>query len=518
VNSESVFITHYSLFIIFSSMSQIRRHSIISSIIIYFGFAIGLLNTYLFTKQGLFLDKEYGLYNAFIAIATIMMAFSTLAMPSYIYKFFPYYKSHLPDNKNEQISLALLIGIIGFALVVIAGVAFKGLVVRKFIEHADDIVAYYYWIFPLGFGFLIFAILEAYAWQLHKSIFTNFLKEGLWRFYTTVIIVVFTFTHNFDLFIKLFSFSYPFIALALLAYLYFTKRIHFTLRISKVTRRFRGSILKLCVFVYSGSLIFAISQVFDSLVISSVLDNALAQLAVYSVAQNISAMIQVPQRGIIAASIAHLSIAWKEKKLDVIQRIYQRSSLNQLIFACGLFILIVLNFTEAVYTFNLKGSLLDAYYVVILLGLSKIVDMGTGVNAQIIATSTYWRFEMLSGVVLLILILPLNYFLTKQFGILGPGWANLISITIYNLIRIIFLWKKFKLFPFTMQSLYTILLSAFCLGVCYYSLRDIHGLWGLILRTLAICLLYGAAVVYFRLSPDVMPVWQTLKKKIGIKN
>ena len=31
----------------------------------------------------------------------------------------------------------------------------------------------------------------------------------------------------------------------------------------------------------------------------------------------------------------------------------------------------------------------------IFLGLTKVVDMGTGLNSQIIATSTYWKFEML---------------------------------------------------------------------------------------------------------------------------
>ena len=30
-----------------------------------------------------------------------------------------------------------------------------------------------------------------------------------------------------------------------------------------------------------------------------------------------------------------------------------------------------------------------------LLGITMIIDMGTGVNAQIIATSTYWKFELI---------------------------------------------------------------------------------------------------------------------------
>jgi len=500
-------------------MSTIRRQSIISSGVIYIGFAVGLLNTYLFTKQGLFTDEQYGLYNAFIAIATIMMAVANLAMPSYIYKFFPYYNEHLPPKKNDLITRALVISTIGFVFIVIAGIVFKGLVIRKFSEHAHDIVTYYNWIFPLGFGLMVYTVLEAYAWQLHKSVFTNYLKEVQWRLFTTLLIVLFAagIISNYGLFIKLFAFSFPFIALILLLYLVFTKKIHFTFSTSKVTKRFSKSILRLITFVYTGSLIFTVSQVFDSVVISAVLVDALSKLAVYSLAQNIANLIQAPQRGIIAASVAHLSKAWKDKNRALIQRIYQRSSINQLIFSAGLFLLIWLNFIDAVNTFHLKETYLNAYYVFLLLGLTRIIDMGTGVNSQIIATSTYWRFEMVSGIILLSLMLPLNYILTKRYDIIGPGIANLVSISIYNLIRIVFLWKKFRLFPFTIQSVYTVLLAVACFAVCYFSFSTIHGFAGLVLRSVVFCILYGTGVIYLRLSPDVIPVWNTIKKRIGIK-
>jgi O-antigen/teichoic acid export membrane protein len=500
-------------------MSTIRRQSIISSVIIYIGFAVGLLNTYLFTKEGLFTDEQYGLYNAFIAIATMMMAVANLAMPSYIYKFFPYYREHLAPKKNDLLTRALVISVVGFMLVIIAGIAFKGLVIRKYSEHSPEIVSYYNWIFPLGFGFLIYTILEAYTWQLHKSVLTSYLKEVQWRLFTTILIVLFAVgvINNYSLFIKLFAFSFPGIAVILLLYLVFTKRIHFTFGPSKVTKRFSKSILRLTTFIYAGSLIFTLSQVFDSLVITAVLDDALGKLAVYSLAQNVASLIQVPQRGIIAASIAHLSKAWKDKKLATIQRIYQRSSINQLIFAIGVFLLIWLNFTDAVNTFHLKQTYLNAYYVFLLLGATKIVDMGTGVNSQIIGTSTYWRFEMISGIILLSLMLPLNYILTKRYDIIGPGLANLISITIYNLIRILFLWKKFRLFPFTVQSLYSVLIAGLCFAICYFSFLNLHGLIGLVVRSISFCVLFGTAVIYFKLSPDVIPVWNTIKKRVGLR-
>lgn len=498
-------------------MSSIRRQSIISSMVIYFGFAVGLLNTYMFAKEGLFLDQQFGLYNAFLAIATMMMSFANLAMPSYIYKFYPYYKEHLPDKANDQASWALLISTIGFIIVVIAGIIFKDLVTRKYSANAPEVVTYYNWIFVLGFGFMVYTVLEALAWQHHKSILTNYLKEVQWRLFTTVLIVLFItgVISDFDLFIKLFSFSYPFIAITLLIYLLVTKKLHFTFKISKVSRRFLKSILRLCSFIYAGSLILTLSQVFDSLVIASVLDNALVKLAVYSVAQNIASLIQAPQRGIVAASIAHLSKAWKDKNRALIQRIYERSSINQLLFSCGIYLLIALNFLDAVNTFELKETYLNGFYVFLLLGLTRVVDMGTGVNSQIIGTSTHWKFEFLSGIILLALMLPLTYLLTREFDIVGPAMANLISISIYNLIRIIFLWRKFRFNPFSIQSIYTILLAGACFVTCYFLFRNMHGFGALVVRSLVFILLYGSGAILFKLSPDIQPVLKSIRKRLG---
>ncbi|HET6993821.1 MAG TPA: lipopolysaccharide biosynthesis protein, partial [Chitinophagaceae bacterium] len=125
-------------------MSTIRKQSIISSVVIYIGFAIGIVNTYFFTKQGLFEGEQYGLTTIFVAIASMMMAFAALAMPSYILKYYPYYKDHLPPRKNDMITWALLVGTIGFILVIVAGLVLKHVIIRKFSENSAQLVHYYY--------------------------------------------------------------------------------------------------------------------------------------------------------------------------------------------------------------------------------------------------------------------------------------------------------------------------------------------------------------------------------------
>ncbi len=498
-------------------MSSIRRQSIISSVVIYIGFLAGLVNTYFFTRQGTFTADQYGLTTVFIAIATMMAAFAMLAMPSYIYKFYHYYNDFVPPRKNDMLTWALLVSTIGFVLVMIAGLAMKELVIKKYGTKSPLLITYYYWIFPMGLGLTIYSVLEAYTWNIGKSVVANFFREVQWRLLTTLLIVlVITNTiKDFGLFIKLYSFTYIGIAVSLFIYLYIKNQIHFTFTPSKITRRLLKRIITYTSFVFGGSLIFTISQVFDSFVLASVLGLEIA--GIFGLATVITSIIQAPQRGIVSASISHLSKAWKDKNIPLLQKIYQRSSINQLIFACAIFLLIWLNFYDAIYTFKLKPAYVSAAWVFFILGLTKIIDMGTGVNAQIIATSNYWKFEFVSGIVLLILMLPLTYLLTNTIGITGPAIATLISITIYNIIRIVFLWKKFKLFPFTIQSLYTVLLAAACYGVTYFAFINVQGITGMFLRSITFLTLYVSGTVWMKLSPDIYPVVQTIKRRMGFK-
>ncbi|SRR5579871_1241138 len=501
-------------------MSTIRRQSILSSGIVYLGFALGALNTYLFTRQGGFTPEEYGLTGLFISIANVMYSVANLGMQAYIYKFYPYYNDNLPKKKNDLMTWALTIAKTGFVLVIIGGIIFKSLVIRKFGEHSAELVKYYYWIFPFGYGLMVYSLLEAYAWQLKESVFTNYLKEFQFRLFTTILIILFItgVLKGFDPFIKLYSIGYIIIALTLFIYLLAKKELHFTFSISRVTKKFKKKIFTLAGFIWSGALLHNIATVFAPIVLASVMPKGLADAAPFILAQYMTSLMQAPQRGIIAASLAPLSKAWKDKDYKKINLVYHRSSINQLIFSAGIFVLIWLNFSDAIFAFHLQKDYLDVRFVFFFLGLNCIIDMGTGVNAQIIGTSTFWRFDFITGIILLAINLPLTYILAKTTGIIGPAIANLISFATYNLIRYIFLLRKFKMQPFDAKTVYTLLLVAVDFLVCYYLFRSHEGILWIILRSATFTIIYLPAIIYLKLSPDVAPVWQTIKKRLGIKD
>lgn len=498
-------------------MSQIRRQSIISTLFVYFGFAIGFVNTYLFTRQGFFTESEYGLMNIFIAVGNLMFAFAGMGMTSVMYKFYPYYQDNLPKKKNDLLSLALVISTSGFILVTISGIVFKDLVILKFSKNSPEFVQYYFWIFPFGFSILLYSIFEVYAWNLKKSIVTTFLREVLFRVLTSILIFLFSFKFikTYDEFIKLYAFTYGVIAITLLIYLIYKNQLSITFTISRVTKKFAKKMVALATLVYLGGLVYVIALFIETLVIMSVVGTAAA--GIYALATVIASLVQAPQRGAVAASIPVLSKAWKDKDFNKINLIYQRSGINLLIASLGIFLLIWLNYEEAVRVFNLRPAYFDSKWIFFFIGLAKIVDLGTGVNSQIIGTSVFWRFEFLSGVVLLGLAMPLSYVLVKEFGIIGAAYAHLAAFGVYNAVRIIFLKRKFNMHPFSNKTAYAIVLAFASYAICYFLFLPVKGFSGIILKSFVFVILYAGSVIYFKLSPDLMPVWQTIRNKTRMR-
>ena len=234
-------------------MSTIRRQSIISSVIVYSGFALGAVNTLLYTR-GLE-PAEYGLITGiFVSFGNILYAVANLGTPSYITKFYPYYEDNLPGRKSDLLGRALLIALMGFILVAVAGILFRPLIIRKFGHNSAELVHYYYWLFPFALGLTLYSILEAYGWQVKASILTNYLREFQWRLFNFVLILLLFagILTGFDLFIKLYAFSYLFIALILSVYLYRKGHLHLTVKPSRVTRRFLPKIRSLMGLAWTG--------------------------------------------------------------------------------------------------------------------------------------------------------------------------------------------------------------------------------------------------------------------------
>jgi len=131
--------------------------------------------------------------------------------------------------------------------------------------------------------------------------------------------------------------------------------------------------------------------------------------------------------------------------------------------------------------------------------------LGFGQNAEILHNSKYWKFNFFSYVLLVLAFLPTNYFLVKEMGIQGSAWSNLLSFSLFNLVRYIFLWVKCDLQPFNWSTLSVIGIAAFAYLIAnmVHVDIDVFGLANLTLRSGVFLTLFLIPLIYFKVSIDV---------------
>jgi O-antigen/teichoic acid export membrane protein len=494
-------------------MGNIRKQTIISSILVYFGFLIGLLNIYLYSsKSGPFTPEQFGLTRIFFDYAQNMFAFGALGVIPVIYKFYPYYKDNLPEEKIDLMSWALVASFLGLLLVVFLGWYFEPRFVNIYAAKSKLVVDYYFWMVPFAIGLLFFSILEGFSWALHKSVFSNFLKETLFRIITTILILLY-YTHiiSFSGFVHLFAMQFGLVFLVLLIYLLRSGQLHFPLTISRVTKKFWKKMLGMQALTFGGTCIASVAATIDVFIIAGFQD--LKAVGIFVFAQYAANLVQVPQRSIQAVSAGVLSRAWKDKDMKEINRIYQRSCINLLLLALFIFGNLWLNISQGIQILHIKNEYADGLSVMFILGMVRIIDAGTGLNALVINTSAFWRFDFYSGIILLAFRLPLTYLLIKNYGIIGSAFAELFAYSVYNFIRFEFLRRKFGMQPFNGKTILSIVLGVMAYVLCYQTMKNIAGWPGIILRGGSFSLIMIAGIFYAQLTPDAMQLYAVFQKR-----
>lgn len=494
-------------------MAGIRKQAIISSLLIYVGTGIGAINTYFYVS--LFTTDQYGLTKLFYDVGLNFYIFASLGAIPVLYKFYPYYKDNLEDKKNDLLGRSLIISGIGFILVCIAAYFMEPLIVQKFSGKSKIFINYYFWVLPFAFGLLLFSLLEGYAWVLRKSVVSNFLRETGLRLFTLVFILLYWGgIISFHTFMILFSMLFLIIALILLGYFMRRGQVHFTFKKSRVTKKFKKKMFGMQVLIFGGIIITTLGQTIDTFVIASL--KGIGDAGVYTLSLYMSNLIQIPQRSIQSIATGVIARNWKDKNYADILRIYQRSSINMLLISVFIFGNMWLNIADGLTVLNLFDKYKEGIPLILIFGFIRVIDAGTGVNAQIIGTSNFWRFEFFSGVIMLALRIPLSYMLVKSYGIIGSAYSDLISLTVYNFIRYEFLRRRFNMQPFSSKTFYSVILGFAAYFTAYFLLQGQSGWLAIILRSTIFSGIIAGGVFFFKLTPDAMQILDNLKKRFNI--
>ncbi|MDQ6814180.1 MAG: polysaccharide biosynthesis C-terminal domain-containing protein, partial [Bacteroidota bacterium] len=426
----------------------------------------------------------------------------TLGSLPVINKFFPFYKTYLKPEKNDLPFLSLVFCLIGFLIMCLAGVAMKDLIVRKFSGKSPLFVQYSYLVYPFAFSMLLFLWLESFSWSFKKGIVSNGLKEIAVRLVFTFLLVFLAYhLININLLLNAFLLSYILPAVILFIVLRRTKKFKFNTTLSQVTLRLKGRMINFGLFVFGAQFLNLLSRTVDTFILSAKSPRGLSDAAVFTIATYVVTLMEVPQRSINAITIPVLAESWKNKDMDNIRHVYSKSVSNLLVIGLIMFSIFWLNVHNLASYLGKDFSGIEK--IVLLMGVGKLIDLGTGANSQIIGTSNYWKVDFTTNVIYTILALPLNYILISRYGLIGAAYSSLISITFYNIMRFGFLWYKFHMQPYTLQTLLVVIVAVVSTAITYYLPRNASPVFDTIFRTTVFLAIFVPVIYFTHISEEI---------------
>ncbi len=351
-----------------------------------------------------------------------------------------------------------------------------------------------------------FEIFFAWSKVCLKSSLGTFLKEVFVRAGVSVLLVLLYFGRLSETaFLNWLVLLYGLRALSMA---YYALRLQ-PLKLSRKLPEGFTEIMKYSALIILGGSISVILLEIDRFMINQYI--RIENVAYYTVAVFIATVIIVPFRSMnqitypLTASLLH-SGDWKG-----LRELYKRSSLSLLIVSTLIFLGVLLNL-EDLYRLlpeNYRGGI----GVVFLLGLVRLFDSFLGINTAILYNSRYYGTLLVMGVVLALLTIGLNALLIPADGLMGAAMATFLSVTLYNMAKLVFVQWKFGLSPWSASTLKVVLIGGATYGLFAWVELPFHPVPNMLLKSIGIVLVYLAGMLGFRVSEDLTQLLRRWFKK-----
>ena len=387
--------------------------------------------------------------------------------------------------------------LLGFFIFAVLFIVFKDVLLLKLASEAL-LVKNFSYVLILVLFISFFNLLNCLSSSYLDSVSPMFLNEVFLRVYTLVLLSFYHYEFiNFEVFLRLYILGF-FIKLLLLSVLLFIKkRLCFSFDFSGLAMK---EYLTYALYVITGGGAAALVSKFDMLMIEYYLD--LEQVAYYGLAFFIASVIKVPARSLAAISSPLLAKSLKENNISMVKQIYSKSSINLLIVGGLLFLGIWLNIDDILSILPQKFS--QGKYVVLFIGLAQLVNLAGGQNGFVLVNSKYYRSIIVFNLILFAIIFVTNVLFIPKYGINGAALASVISLLIFNLLRILYIHKKLKVQPFTVKTIlcFLLIIGLFLVFNVMSFSQDIFINMGL--KSILVTIVYVVLVKKMKLSEDMV--------------
>jgi O-antigen/teichoic acid export membrane protein len=474
-------------------MGVVKSQTIKNVFSTYFGFAIGAVNT-LFLYTFFLSDVYYGLVAFMLSTSNIMMPLMTFGANHTIIKFYSSFKTRQSVDAflTWMLFLPFLtiipIGLIGYF-------SFEWLI--KILGNENPIVGdYFLHIYLIAIAMAYFEVFFSWSKVHLKTVFGNFMKEVFHRVAVMILLFCVHFEYlNTPQFINALGVVYV-VRTAVMKWMAFSVRFP-KLRFKSLSNS--SDILKYAALIIIAGSVSTLLLDIDKFMLNSYIP--IQEVAYYSVAVFIAAVIAVPQRS-MHQILAPLNAQFLNSgMLNDLKNLYIKSSITLFTVSGLLFLLIVLNINQLYALIPSQFS--NGLYVVFLISLTKLFDSLLGSNNAILFNSKYYRVVVFLGIFLALLTVVLNLLFIPKFGIDGAAIATFLAISVYNMFKLWFVYVKFKIQPVTEKTILIFVLIVLSILIFYFWEFSFHPVINIVLKSVLTSIWYIVVILKLNISEDI---------------
>ena len=481
-------------------MGVVIRQSFKATIVSYAGACIGAF-TVIFLYPKCLTPEQIGLTRTLTEAALLFSFFAQMGMSNVAIKFFPYFK----DSDNHHNGFPFIITVfplIGFSLFVIMFFLFENGIKSIFHDKSNLFNEYIIFVIPFTFFLVYSTIYETYASLLQRIVVPKLIKEVLIRILTISIIILFFFKAiNLNQFVFAFVSIYGIASILNIFYINSIQKINLKPKLDFIKNPLKRDMFTFTLFMVIAGVGSSISGRIDVFMIGNKI--SLTGTGIFTIAFFIASFIEMPSRAIFQITTPFASEALKNNDMVLIGSLYKRVAINQLIISGLLFLLIWAN-ADNIFRIMPNGHLYQSSkYVILFIGLAKVFDAATGINATILSYSKYYYYTLFFIFVLAIITVTSNLILIPLYGIVGSAIATAISIFLYNATLVFFVNLKLMVQPFSINTLkvgFIILLILVCNSLVH---SNGNPYLDAIMRSSLIIILFLLAIYKFKVSDDI---------------
>jgi O-antigen/teichoic acid export membrane protein len=478
-------------------LGKIKTQTLWSSAYTYAGAILGFVITAILFPRFL-TGSEIGVLSLLVSYSMIFAQLGTLGFTSATVRYFPYFRSE--RHHNGFLSMLLIAGVAGAVLVMALFFILLPYLRSSNMENSPLFAHFLLLIVPLSIFQLFFFLFDIYCSALFDSTIGTLLKEFVQRIFILLSLLFYLFgAVQFEGFTFLYAASICLVTIILIIYLVIQGQFVLAPPNMNYSRPYLKGMAGVSFFgLLNGFSNFASLRI-DAIMVNEYFDTT--AVGIYTTTFYFGILVALPSRALYKIASPMIAEALKKSDHQALNDIYKKSCITQFITACFLFMGLWINIDNIFVL--LPEEFKAGKFVILYIGLSNVVKMGSGVSEGLIAYSKWYKVITWFMLAFLGATVLSNLMLIPIMGIDGAALASLIAVSLYSLLRFWFVWLKFRLQPYSFKYFWVILALTLSIGICSFLPQLPNMPADLAVRSALGAIIFIPIIYFTRISPEI---------------